>query len=1164
MFRVLKNIFRKKKTALAENTEFTEYKAAEAGFSVLREGEGAVFRLEQEDKALFRIGSLILNKPEFSQRERAGSPVFVYKFSSDFVVTCIPSEDNIDFTQECHIQKAEIIKGYGGRQGLDIKANFGSGQMRYLIEVDEGCPILDFCETSSHELKSVDVPSVEEMTASVSAIIKQDRTVSGCLYGLLRRSDNRRVLEVIEFIKEHFGAHEKFLNSDTSEASKLLEAKGLVINANILTATCILADIFLEKLTKSVLQKNLEQKRTIKVSPWGIKAAVAFFTENGEELQEKELKEAYRFLADTIKERTFRSTVCDIVEDGGSEETAVVLKKLLEFVPENEEFNFKQCALCSLFEAYGKQTAPGTISAFCLYADLKAKLIDEALIEQFLPETYLSEHSLYAMLAVGRAFGLNLTGLTLTGKNCEDALHDFSKLLSLTDKGALASFLDTQDGSIKVLYVKDSRELQKLCAENYSFTGCIIIGLPVIEKVSTLDMATFLQKGLPLLACFADDKKSLRWSVFNARQIGEAPFSVVGRHGFIDGYTVYRFYNRVVGRIIKCKADDLVGRTNVAAAYVDEKDNRSYRFVAKIDSVDSLAAPSDSGLTFVEEIVEFPRFKGLLSSIYESSKETLAGLTPTETEGCHRLECCFTSAQSVLTEAITLESVAKNQTILNILRRVLDSADFYTALDGAVERFACWRFSILLGAKDRELPVHLQLGSKLIDALQIAPLSKVATMIIIYGVFSKPGSIFNSQQMFWNPARLRGKIQELLSVLIDSESDSVGAMACRLLASSIFAATKDSYERSVTKLRELLNNPKLEQAAAEALTRLTLTLSAHFPAEVDCEGWERVDVVDALEAEAAEQAAEQVRRWLDDPDKDSQAKTLEAPALANIRSEEPKIKLLGRYMVKVDGAFQKESVSVSRPYLILPPNLANVQRQKLVAAWHNFLTVRNLPLSDQEYGMNIFDNFCNYLPGYEETSHNEVLVRELDIFELSGASKLQPGTDPFFIKLASLIPPPTCADEFDTAVLPIICRCPYGTKEGDAVDLGACEIFNAESGEWVPFMDYRFCLALHLDDENRILYETLGNVYSKVMASKLAKITPQIADTKDKNMISVGSRELVPTEQKRKVCLTLENLAANLAQNFSFTGEEAQKTVTILLGLRKSSLYKLPSYLEGR
>ena len=1164
MFRVLKNIFRKKKTALAENTEFTEYKAAEAGFSVFREGEGAVFRLGKEEKALFKVAELILNKPEFSQRERAGVPVFVYKFSSDFVVTCIPSQNNIDFAQDLHIQKAEIIKGYGGRQGLDIKADFGSGQMRYLIEVDEGCPIIDFCETSSHELKSIDVPSVEEMTASVSAILKQDRTVSGCLYGLLRRSDNKRVLDIIEFIKEHFGAHEELLNSDTSEVTKLLEDKGLVINVNILTATCLLADIFLEKLTKSTLKDSLERQQTVKISPLGFRVAAAFFTDNEEELQEDQLKEAYHFLADTIKERTFRSTVCDIVEDGGNEETAVVLKKLLEFVPENEEFNFKQCALCSLFGAYGKQTAPGTISAFCLYADLKAKLIDEELIEQFLPETYLSEHSLYAMLAVGRAFGLNLTSLTITGTKCEDALHDFSKLLSLTDKGALASFLDAQDGSTKVLYVKDSKDLQELCAENYSFTGCIIIGLPVIEKVSTLDMASFLQKGLPLLACFADEKNSLRWSVFSGRQVGEAPFSVAGRHGFIDGYQVYRFHNRIVGRIIKCGAEKLVGRTNVAAAYVDEKGNRSYRFITKVDSVDSLMAPSGSGLTFGEEIAEFPRFKGLLGYVYESSKETLAGLTPVEAEDSKRLARCFASAQSVLTEKIALVSVAKNSVVLNILRQILGSEEFMSALDGAISRFACWRFSALLGPKDSELLADLQLSPKLIDALQMPDLSQVVVMIIMHSVFSKSGAIFNSQQMLWNPSRLRNKIQELLFTVANNSPDTVGSIACRLLANPIFAHTKDSYAQSVAKLQTLLNNTHLESAAAEALARLALTLSAHLPTEVDCEGWERVDVVDALEAEAAEQAAESVRRWLDDPNKDSEAKTLEAPALANMRSEEPKIKLLGRYMVKVDGAFQKESVTVSKPYLILLPNLANTQRQKLVAAWHSFLTARNLPLSSQEYGMNIFDNFCEYLPGYEDASHNEVAVREFDIFELAGGRRLKPGTDPFFIKLASLIPPPTRADEFEVASLPLICRCPYGTKESDAVDLGACEVFNAESGEWVPFMDFRFCMALHLDDENRILYETLGNIYSKVMESKRAKAASEATCVATAGMISAGSRESISTDQKRKVCLTLEDLAANLANSLSLGGEEAQKAVIILLGLRKSSLYKLPSYLEGR
>lgn len=1164
MFRALKNIFRKKKTVQAENIAFTSYKATEAGFSVFREGEGVAFCLDNDSQPLFRVHNIIFSQPEVSQRERAGVPAFVYNFGVDFSVAAIKSAANVDFSQSAQINKAERIKGYGGRQGLDIQVSFGTELVRYLVELDEDCLVLDFHETCSHEFKSIRIPPVAQMVSFLATVIKPNRTVFGYLSRLTRHSQSKHVAKTVNFIKDNFANCQELLNCDTTTVSENLHNKGLPINANILAATCILADIFSRRLTESELKKDLGNKQIVKISPLGYQAVETFFSGSEIAPQDKDVKEVCDFLIKTMKQRTFRSVVCDIAEDGGREDTAAVLHKLLELVPEKEGPTFAQCALSSLFEAYGKKVNPGTLSAFCLYTDLQAKIIDEDLIEQFLPETYLSEHSLYSMLSVGRAFGLNLVALTLIGEKFEDTLHDFSKLLSLTNKGALASFWDTYSGLTKILYVKDNKELQKLCAENYSFSGYIILGLPILEKVSTLDMSVFLQKGLPLLSCFIDEEKELRWAVFSADQLGKVPSSVVGRHGFIEGYQAYHFHNRVVGRIAKVSADKLVGKSNIAAAYSDEKGAISYRFIAKADTVESLAGPTNSGLTFAGKIAEFPHFRGLLGRVYESTKDMLAGLVSPKEDTDLSLEACFKGSQAVLAENTPLLSVAKNQDILNVLRRLLSSEDFVASLEGAVERFACWRLSIILGSEGKELRGDLQLAHELIEALQMASLSRVAARLVIYGIFNKPGAILNSQHILWNPSQLRRQIQEMLLATIDSRSETERELACRLLACSALASTKDNSEQSAMKLRALLNDPQLGQAAAAALAELSLTSGVHFSAEVACEGWERADIVDTLEAEAIEEVAERVRHWLDDPNKDSQEKKLEAPALANLRGEEPKIKLLARYMLKVDGAFQREDIAQARPYLILPPNFANVQRQKLVAAWHSFLIARKLPFSNREYGMNLFDSFCNYLPDYEATSNNEVVVRELDIFQLYGAHRLKPGSDPFFIKLASLIPPPLHAGEFEAASLPVICRCPYGTKDGEAIDLGTCEVLNVDSGEWLSFVDLRFGIALHLDTENRILYETLGQIYPKVAKAKQADSGFEVSSERPEGLIAADSKEVIPLAQKRNPCLTLESLAANLAETFGLKQEQSAKVLNILLGLRKTSRYKLPSYLESR
>ena len=125
-------------------------------------------------------------------------------------------------------------------------------------------------------------------------------------------------------------------------------------------------------------------------------------------------------------------------------------------------------------------------------------------------------------------------------------------------------------------------------------------------------------------------------------------------------------------------------------------------------------------------------------------------------------------------------------------------------------------------------------------------------------------------------------------------------------------------------------------------------------------------------------------------------------------------------------------------------------------------------------------------------------------------------------------------------------------------------MLNIDNGEWLSFVDIRFCMALHLSAENRILYETLGHIYSKVVKAKQADCGFEVSSERPEGLISADSKEIIPPDQKRKLCLTLENLAANLAETFGLKEEQSAQALTILLGLRKKSRYKLPSYLESR
>ena len=94
--------------------------------------------------------------------------------------------------------------------------------MRYLVELDEDCPVLDFTETCSHEPKNIKIPPVAQMVDFLTTVIKPNRTVFSCLLGLVRHSQNEHVLETVNFIRDNFADCQELLDCDIATLSESL------------------------------------------------------------------------------------------------------------------------------------------------------------------------------------------------------------------------------------------------------------------------------------------------------------------------------------------------------------------------------------------------------------------------------------------------------------------------------------------------------------------------------------------------------------------------------------------------------------------------------------------------------------------------------------------------------------------------------------------------------------------------------------------------------------------------------------------------------------------------------------------------------------------------------------------------------------------------------
>lgn len=1165
MFEAIKSMLRKKAAEVpAAEIRQGDYIAKDAGFRISYDADRVALFLEKQTEPLFVASGLVFVHPNIVHTERGGTPAVIYKFGPEFSVTYIPPANIPVFSENLSIQKAIYRKIPNSRQGLDVQVMYGMEKIRYLVDLSPCCTVKDFNEIDNTDVNFTTVPPITQMVAFLRATLHQRRTVVRSLLGLSRHCSDSEIHLVVNYMLEKFSNSEDFLHFNVLKLRDRLSQSGRSINLNSLIAMCVTSDVYLRRITISVVDECSAGGTVIPVSADSCEAVGVFLGGEGFSADSEDSRRALDFLRSTVSGRSFRTILCDIAEDGGSKVSLSAVRKLMEIVPENETFfDSERGALCQFLEAYGKKVNPDVVSALCLYADLEAHIVREDQIDQFLPEVYLSEHSLYSTLAVGCAFGLELRCLSITGDTPEEILVDFCKLINLTGRGAIARFVEPEVYKTKTFYVRDIDALQQICSEGYTFTGETILSLPIIDHVDSHELAVFLQKGMPVLSCFLPEDRCPRWSLINPGSINSVPASVVGRYGFIDGYKAYRFYNRVIGRFVPCTAEQLVGRTNVVAVYKNSRGMRSYRFLPVVSSPESVLRSHDSEVVFAEEIAEFPRFKSLTSRVCEERSEVLSGVVDIETPECLALVNCLNGIRvSLLSESAQI-SLREHPSVLEKLREVLRSPGFRASTMEVLDYASRCKLVAIIGEKGHPLRGDIKIVSALLSAFNSPQACEVAAMFVIYAMCEDNDGQFSDYKIIWAPDLFRSLIQERLFAMVRSESVPLRILGCLLLSNTMFAASKDCYDSTIYVLSCLLSDSSVGLVAAMALARISLVSTLPLIPAVSFGRWVRVDVESEAETEAMEDMTAQIKNWLDTPSDNEDNHSLEIPARANIKGEELKIKLLSLYVSKLNTSFRHERcLKVSRRYLILPPEAEDVKRQKIMAAWRSFFAFKGLSANGEDYGSHLYGEFWRYLPEYESMSKNDVLVRDAEIYEMNSWYQILPGPDSLFLKLSSMIPPPE-SGELASSAVPAVCRCPEEAATGGALDLGCCEIFSRRSNRWVPFMDRSFGAYLGLGASERVLYDNLGTIYTRVMGFETGEAADESSESRSPSgMICSGEASPVRPEQVCRPCQTMGELAEHVAESFRISVDLWRQVNNILLGLASTSKYKLPPYAE--
>lgn len=1151
MLRVVRDMFRKRTKALLADSG--EYLCEAAGYRISYDADRLAVYFGQNVDPIFVLSGINFEEPQTSDTVRGGVPAKVYKFGDDLSITYISSAETVSFAEQFSVQKAVYSRIPNSRQGLELDVMFGMEKARYLIDFALGCTVSNLNELDVRDSLLNAVPPINQMVAFLKATSHQRRTILHSLSGFVRHCDIEQVNRVVGFILKNVNKNEYFMHHSVLSLRDRLQQHGKRVNFNSLAAMCLLTDIYLGKLDEAGLQAYTDNKQSVGISDAACAATGLFLGDSTFEVGDNtDIERGLQFLRDVVGSRSRRTILYDIAEDGGSKISISAVKKLMDTVPEAEINAARDREpLALLLEANGKRIKDDTVAALCLYTDLEIGAISEQNIEQFLPEVYLEEHSAYSLVTVGRNFGLDLRCVRIVSDTPDEAFDTLDVLLKLAKNGVLARFINIENNRYRTFYLKDIEDCRTVYKNSYLFTGQLILELPAAEHVNSAELEEFFKTGKPFMGCFVSEDRVIRWDIVRSGAGAELPASAVDKYGFIEGCRSYRFDGRVLSTASKCDLDDLSSGGGVITVCKDKKGYVKYRYLPLGE--EEVRAIPDKELTYDGSILVLPEIKDLQARIYELDAQELAGLGSTETPEYLRLIGCMNGVRAALLSEAETVPLKNNIEILDKIRDTVLKPDFKNGLVEVLDFTSRCKLTAALGPKGKALRGEINISRTVLEALQNDSLREAAVMMILYAMCQDKNGHLEYFKISWSEELFRNLILEKLFNLIHSESISVKILACRLLGARMFAEAVDAYEAAVYVISSMLNDKQVGLVVAMVLARLILNASLEIGDYISLGPWERIDIVKEADTAATEDMTSAIEQWLAHPPVSAEDRSVVVSAMANLRNEKNKIRTLCMYSNKLNDSFlrEKDNERVSRRYIILNRGEDESCRKRLLTAWKDFFNSRNMAMMRTDYGAHVFDIFADFIPDYEKKINNRVFLKP-QIYEKYSWYKIMVSADPMFAKLASFITSEE-NDEITSRNVPIICRVYDKSFVRDSIDLGRCEVFCPEANGWLPFMDKRFAISLHLYGEDKMFYENLERMYNTV--SNFAANYPQESGSSARAAGGVKSKDYYVS------CQNLRELAEKLAEGFRIPNLRRQ-VLDVLLGACAESRYELLPYVD--
>ncbi len=753
-----------------------------------------------------------------------------------------------DSERQWPLTEASVVASPDGT--LALRFVFGDEKTRvlYKFECPSGLEILDF-QPRDNSVESVYTPpTVAQLGAVLRATLK-DRRDALSVAEDLGAALSPRTQAIIAQIRQNLPGRSSLASPPVILLSEFLtrELDRVAPNPSLVAALCLLLDIEAQVITPGAIEAFARGKGTLPASFQALRMVARHF---GLDLRPAEWKERVE------------STGAAFLEIGGGPVQAMVramhavvermarpreiLGVLMNLVRETPSPRVEVLttlwssrsdasptpllgvvALVELAAAFGRKVDPGTMSAFCLYAEVESGTLSEERFVGWLEARRTLTVGPYAMQAVATAFDLDLIGFTLTVAQ-RSRLPFFAGLFDLSPGGIIQSLVPVDGSSTTYRYLSSAEKVMRV-PEGWQPGGDVLLHTSLLERMTEREVRLFLKLGNAFYACFQSDLdrrrmwKQLTPAILDQETVASGEGTETSTRSllsFIDGFRVYHFQGTVLGRLVPLQAGADRGRSPLIC-----KDHRnSLHFFDPQSPPSSGGVMRDAGLA-----VQFPSVASLPSTLAEMTLDRHVGATAGASD-VRKLEMLRAGLVISLSHR-EAEGVVIEGRGLQTLRQKLASARVQQMLRQVVETRTLE--TLISQFLSLESPVlELRVFEPLTGGLQDDEVLEFAALSLVYELCVTDLTESRTFHKSYKSYLFRATLRNQLLHLCDAENPKVRAIGCRLLCTR--PCVGDATERSIVEY-ELLHrladrDDSVSEQTGAALARLALEEELGLPA----------------------------------------------------------------------------------------------------------------------------------------------------------------------------------------------------------------------------------------------------------------------------------------------------------------------------------------------